>query len=155
MDMTKILARIAGHWSKVPDEKARELSAWLDRRGVSEDDMLAALDELVDDGLEFMPKTSQIAKKLKTMGAMKVTELGVGDRGVIGRMKLDIVEGIQDILELRHESFRERLAAEYDQAQRYADEDRDLELGSADYWHDRLIAFKELTAEQWEATVDA
>jgi hypothetical protein len=149
----KIIDFIEGNWSKMTDAKTRELREWIDRRQVDEKDVLAALDLLIEDGVEFTPKTAQIAKKLKTMGAVRVVELGLGDRGVIGRMKADIVAGILDTNELLHSTYRDRLAAEYDQALALADEDRDLKLGAEGYWSDRLVAFKELTNESREEAV--
>lgn len=136
---------IEGHWSKIPDAKATKLREWLERRKVREDDVMAALESLIDDGLDFTPKTAQIAKKLKAMGAILPPPLGVGDREVVGHMKFDIAEGLDDTVALLSRWSRsERLQAEYDQAQAYAAEDRELGLGSEAYWRDRLQAFREL-----------
>ena len=136
---------IEGNWSKVSDAKAAKLRDWLERHKVRDDDAIAALESLIDDGVEFSPKTAQIAKKLREMGATRSAELGVGDRGVVGRMKSDIADGISDIRAILPQwTYLGRLRAEQEQAQIHASEDLQFDLGSAAYWRDRLQAFREL-----------
>jgi hypothetical protein len=150
VNVTAIMERIEGHWSRLSPEKIRELTQWLERKHLKEDDVLYALDALVEEGLEFTPKTAQLAKKLREMGALKPPPLGVGDRGVVGRMKHDIWSGkggVVEIHDLLGKDKGKRLQQEQWQAQALAQEDRENDLGSADYWHDRLIAYQELSDE--------
>lgn len=149
MTYERVIEFIEGHWTKLSDAKAGELRVWLERRKVREDDVMAALDGLIDDGLDFTPKTPQIAKKLKAMGSLRPPDLGVGDRGVVGRMKFEIVEGINDTVAILPQwTFAGRLRSEYEQAQTYASEDRALVLGAEGYWRDRLQAFHELLEQE-------
>jgi hypothetical protein len=151
IDMTVIVRRISGHWTTPSDDRIREMKDWFERKGVTEEAVLDALDALIDDGVQYTPKTAQIAAKLKAQGAVKPTVLGIGDRGVIGRMKHDIVEergGILEIIALLPQwTYRGRLRAEYEQAKARAEENKQFGLGGDDYWHDRLVAFEELLEE--------
>jgi hypothetical protein len=140
-----VIDAIEGHWAKMSDTRAEKLTAWLDRRQVPVADVLNALDALIDDGLEYSPKTPQIAKKLRELGTIVAPPLGIGDPGVIGRMKTDITQGIWDLIEVAPQwTFDARLRLEEAQAETLAEEDAKYELGSADYWRDRLLAFREL-----------
>lgn len=152
MSYPQVERYIEGNWNKMSDAKVAKLNEWLDRHKVREDDVLAALESLIEDGVEFSPKTAQIAKKLKDMGAILPPPLGVGDRGVVGRMKFDINDGIQDTIAILPQwTYGGRLRSEYEQAQIYATEDREYDLGSADYWRDRLQAFRELIEQEGAA----
>lgn len=143
-----VISAIEGHWSRMSDVRAEKLVEWLDRRNVPVADVLRALDALIDEGLEYSPKTPQIAKKLRELGTISAPELGIGDPGVVGRMKTDITAGIWNIIEVAPQwTFTGRLRAEHEQAKVLAQEDAENELGSAGYWKDRLQAFRELAAQ--------
>lgn len=142
VDKGRITDAIESFW-KIDDRRLAAYLDWFDRKGVTVDQALAAVDHCADTS-KYLPKPAEFYEALRAIGAVGEPALGTGDRRVVEAMKARIVAGVADACELRDQHFRERLEQEFDAARQYQAEDLERDLGSADYWRDRIQAFSEL-----------
>jgi hypothetical protein len=142
-DVVSLVETITGYWTS-SNQRAKAMVQWLRDRDVDATTAKAALGALAEQ-YDEMPSVKQLGVKLAELGAQTRSAVGVGDPGVISRMKARIIEFASSAAEREGIPIRDRLRRELlATREHHADA---LHMGDeegARYYRDMLTAYGEL-----------
>jgi hypothetical protein len=147
--------QIEGTFHKYDDRKAAAVAGWLERHDFSKEDVLAAIDLLVEREAAHPPNPGELLGLLQELDLVPYSTPGFADPRLIGDHQKTIRDQAITIARLRGISFRQAVEGIRDEQRAWLDEGIRMDYLSESErgWHrDRIEACVQLLSSREPAT---